>query len=100
MTSEQRIGTPHGEGRLVSYRARRPVATLLLSHGAGRGIDTRDLEALAAPPPRQGINVQLFERPWRVAGRKVASPPAPLDAGFVAAARALRTRTPLVVGGR
>jgi predicted alpha/beta-hydrolase family hydrolase len=35
-----------------------------------------------------------------VAGRKVASPPATLDAGFVAAASALRTRTPLVVGGR
>jgi predicted alpha/beta-hydrolase family hydrolase len=85
---------------LVSYRARRPVATLLLSHGAGRGIDTRDLEALAAALPRQGINVQLFEQPWRVAGGKVASPPATLDAGFTAAADTLRTRTPLVVGGR
>ncbi len=100
MPTEQRIGTPHGDGRLVSYRARRPVATLLLSHGAGRGIDTRDLEALAATLPRQGISVQLFEQPWRVAGRKVASPPATLDAGFIAAASALRTRTPLVVGGR
>ena len=98
--TEQSVSTPHGEGRLVSYRARRPVATLLLSHGAGKGIDTRDLEALAATLPRQGINVQLFEQPWRVAGRKVASPPATLDAGFVAAASALRTRTPLVVGGR
>ena len=100
MPTEQRIGTPHGDGRLVSYRARRPVATLLLSHGAGRGIDTRDLEALAATLPRQGISVQLFEQPWRVAGRKVATPPATLDAGLIAAASALRTRTPLVVGGR
>ena len=100
MSSEQRISTPHGDGRLVTYRARRPVATLLLSHGAGRGIETRDLEALAATLPRQGINVQLFEQPWRVAGGKVASPPASLDAGFTAAANALRTRTPLVVGGR
>ncbi len=100
MSTEQSVRTPHGDGRLVTYRARRPVATLLLSHGAGRGIDTRDLEALAATLPRQGINVQLFEQPWRVAGRKVASPPATLDAGFTAAANALRTRTPLVVGGR
>ncbi len=100
MTSEQSVRTPHGDGRLVTYRARRPVATLLLSHGAGRGIDSRDLEALAATLPRQGINVQLFEQPWRVAGGKVASPPATLDAGFTAAANALRTRTPLVVGGR
>lgn len=96
----QTVRTPHGEGRLVSHRARRPVATLLLSHGAGRGIDTRDLEALAAALPRQGIHVVLFEQPWRVAGGKVASPPATLDAGFTAAARSLRTRTPLVVGGR
>jgi predicted alpha/beta-hydrolase family hydrolase len=97
---EQKIETPQGDGRLVSYRARRPVATLLLSHGAGRGIDTRDLEALAADLPRQGIHVHLFEQPWRVAGGKVASPPATLDIGFAAAARALRARTPLVVGGR
>ena len=100
MPTEQRVATPHGDGRLVSTARRRPVATLLLSHGAGRGIDTRDLEALAATLPRQGISVQLFEQPWRVAGRKVASPPATLDAGFMAAASALRTRTPLVVGGR
>ena len=44
--------------------------------------------------------MHLFEQPWRVAGGKVASPPATLDAGFTAAADALRTRTPLVVGGR
>jgi uncharacterized protein len=64
MPSEERVGTPHGDGRLVSYRARRPVATLLLSHGAGKGIATRDLEALAAALPRQGISVLLLEAPW------------------------------------
>ncbi len=98
--SEQSVATPHGLGRLVSYRARRPVATLLLSHGAGRGVDTRDLEALAAALPRQGVHVHLFEQPWRVAGGKVASPPATLDVAFRAAAGLLRARTPLVVGGR
>jgi predicted alpha/beta-hydrolase family hydrolase len=98
--AEQRIATPHGEGRLVTYRARKPVATLLLSHGAGKGIDSRDLEALAAALPRQGVSVLLFEQPWRVAGGKVASPPPTLDAGFTAAARTLRVRWPLVVGGR
>jgi predicted alpha/beta-hydrolase family hydrolase len=98
--TEQRVATPHGDGRLVSYRARDPVATLLLSHGAGRGVDTRDLEALAAALPRQGVHVHLFEQPWRVAGRKVASPPATLDVGFTAAASSLRNRVPLVVGGR
>ena len=101
MTSvERRIDTPHGEARLVTDRARRPTATLLLSHGAGAGIDTPDLEALARSLPRNGITVVRLEQPWRLAGRKVATPPSTLDDGLVAAANHLRTRTPLVVGGR
>ena len=31
--------------------------------------------------PRNGVTVVRFEQPWRVAGRKVATPPATLDAG-------------------
>jgi uncharacterized protein len=97
---ERRIATPHGEARLVTRRARSPFATLLLSHGAGVGIDTLDLQTLARVLPRQGISVVLLEQPWRLAGRKVATPPATLDDALVAAANRLRTRTPLVVGGR
>ena len=101
MRREERIiATAVGEGRLVTRRAPRPIATLLLSHGAGGGIDARDLVALADALPRQGVNVMLFEQPWRRAGRKVATPPATLDAGLRGAADALRVRTPLVVGGR
>ncbi|MBU2075606.1 MAG: hydrolase, partial [Actinobacteria bacterium] len=81
-TTEKVVETPHGPGRLVVQRARTASATLLLSHGAGVGIDTRDLEALAADLPRQGITVARFEQPWRVAGRKVATPPPTLDAGL------------------
>ena len=100
MTTESRVDTPHGEGRLVTARARHPLATLLLSHGAGGGIGSRDLAALAEDLPRQGITVVLFEQPWVLAGRKVASPPATLDDGLRAAAARLRRTTPLVVGGR
>lgn len=94
------IRTEHGEGRLVMHRARRPVATVLLSHGAGAGIDVADLVALASSLPRNDVSVALFEQPWRVAGRTVATAPATLDEGLRAAASAMRTRTPLVVGGR
>lgn len=94
------VTTPYGEGRLVTQRAPRPVATVLLSHGAGNGIDTADLEALATFLPKNDVTVVRFEQPWKVAGRKVATAPATLDAGLRAAASALRTRTPLVVGGR
>jgi predicted alpha/beta-hydrolase family hydrolase len=98
--TEQLVDTPHGEGRLVTSRARHPLATLLVSHGAGGGIEARDLEALARHLPRNGVTVVRFEQPWRRAGRKVATAPPTLDAAFSAAARRLRTRTPLIVGGR
>lgn len=100
MSTELRVPTPHGEARLVTDRSRHPVATLLLSHGAGAGIDTPDLEALAANLPRQGITVVRLEQPWKVAGKRVATRPSSLDDALVAAANRLRTRTPLVVGGR
>jgi len=41
-----------------------------------------------------------LEQPWRVAGKKVAPRPAVLDECLLAAARQLRSRTPLVIGGR
>lgn len=97
---ERIISTPHGDGRLVMYRARRPVATILLSHGAGGGIEAPELVALATRLPGNDVSVALFEQPWRVAGRKVAGAPATLDAALRSAASAMRTRTQLIVGGR
>ena len=98
--TERRLETPHGEARLVTHRSRSTFVTLLLSHGAGGGIGARDLQALADGLPRHGVTVVLLEQPWRVAGRKVATPPPTLDDALVAAARTLRNRSPLVVGGR
>jgi uncharacterized protein len=100
MSETRSIDTPHGEARLETFRARAPFVTLLLSHGAGGGTGARDLQALARELPGQGAHVVLLEQPWKVAGRKVATPPPTLDAALVAAARALRFRAPLVVGGR
>lgn len=94
------VATPHGPGRLYVRRSTSPFATLLLSHGAGGGVDARDLAALAGALPRQGVTVVTFEQPWRVAGRRIATAPPTLDAALTCAADALRVRTPLVVGGR
>ena len=99
-TRSRPVATPYGDGRLDVYSARSATATLVLSHGAGNGVEARDLAALAAALPRQGVTVALFEQPWRVAGRKIASPPSTLDVGFEAALRVLRPRSRLVVGGR
>lgn len=100
MTQVTVVPTPHGDARLFKDRSRSPIATLLLGHGAGGGVDSRDLEALAEGLPRNGISVVRVEQPWHVAGKKIAPGPPVLDAGFVAAADKLRVRTPLVVGGR
>jgi predicted alpha/beta-hydrolase family hydrolase len=100
MSTERLVDTPHGEGRLVTDRSRSPIATLLLGHGAGGGIESRDLEALARNLPRHGVTVVRFEQPWRRAGRRIATPPATLDAALRAAADVMRVRTPLVLGGR
>ncbi len=100
MTQVSVVPTPHGDARVFKDRSRSPIATLLLGHGAGGGVDSRDLEALAEGLPRNGISVVRVEQPWHVEGKKIAPRPAVLDACFVAAADKLRVRTPLVVGGR
>lgn len=97
---EQLVTTPVGEGRLVVHHADDPVAVLLLSHGAGGGIEAHDLVALAEALPLQGVTVALFEQPWRRSGRKIATAPATLDEAFVAAAGHVPQGLPLIVGGR
>ena len=100
VTDERIVRTPHGEARIVAYRARRPVATLALGHGAGGGIESGDLAALAARLPKQDVNVFLIEQPWRRAGKKLAPAPKILDEAWIAIIGQLRIRTPLVLGGR
>jgi uncharacterized protein len=100
VTEVRTLATPHGDARLHADRARRPVATLLLNHGAGGGVDAPDLVALARELPREGITVLRLEQPWRVAGKRVAPAGKVLDACLVQVADRLRPRTPLILGGR
>ncbi|NYG55394.1 alpha/beta family hydrolase [Nocardioides perillae] len=97
---ERLVETPQGPARLLTRRARKPVVTLVLQHGAGGGVESHDLQALATHLPRHGVTVTLLEQPWRVAGRRLAGPPRTLDEATVAAVSQLRTRSPLVLGGR
>lgn len=81
-----------------------PRALVVLGHGAGGGVEARDLTTLSEGLPAAGFDVVLVEQPWRVAGRKVAPAPARLDAAFIETAPQLdrfrRGDAPLVVGGR
>jgi len=78
----------------------RPRATLVLGHGAGGGVDTPDLRALARALPSEGVTVVRVEQPWRVAGRQVAAPPPTLDRAWLAVLPALDLQGRLLVGGR
>ncbi len=99
-TSVRTISTAYGDARLHTDRSRHPTAALVLGHGAGGGIDSPDLAALARDLLRSGITVFRIEQPWQVAGRRVAPRPPALDVATVACLNAIRVRCPLVLGGR
>ncbi|MFD4912105.1 alpha/beta family hydrolase [Streptomyces virginiae] len=100
-TRTQSVDTPAGEARITWHRAPEPRLVLAVSHGAGGGIEARDLQALAAALPARGITVALVEQPWRVAGKKVAAAPKVLDEGWRGLWPALvAPGQPVVAGGR
>jgi predicted alpha/beta-hydrolase family hydrolase len=95
------VETPAGVARITWRTADHPRLVLAVGHGAGGGIEARDLQALADSLPRLGVSVALVEQPWRVAGKKVAPAPRTLDTGWRAVWPALLTPgLPVVSGGR
>jgi len=100
---EKLVATPQGDARVVRRPARGAIAELVLTHGAGGGIDAPDLVRLAADLPRNGISVSLVEMPWRVLGKRLAPRPALIDEAYRAVLAGLRRRgpsAPFVLGGR
>ncbi|MEC4018311.1 alpha/beta hydrolase family protein [Streptomyces sp. H27-D2] len=95
------VPTPVGDARVTWHLAPEPRLVLAVSHGAGGGIEARDLRALAAALPARGVSVALVEQPWRVAGKKVAPAPKTLDVAWTALWPALeKPGLPIVAGGR
>ncbi|WEO95442.1 alpha/beta family hydrolase [Streptomyces sp. FXJ1.172] len=95
------VETDAGTARITWRKAKRPRLVLAVSHGAGGGVEARDLQALAQALPAQGVTVALVEQPWRVAGRKLAPAPKTLDAGWRGIWPALAgMELPVVSGGR
>ncbi|MEV4938110.1 alpha/beta hydrolase family protein [Streptomyces zaomyceticus] len=101
MTQYETVSTDAGEARVTWYEGTRPRAVLALGHGAGGGVEARDLQALAGTLPARGVTVALVEQPWRVAGKKVAPAPKTLDTGWRGLWPALaRPGLPVIAGGR
>jgi hypothetical protein len=98
------IGTPHGPARAHVRAAPAPRGALVLGHGAGGGVTSRDLVAVADAAADEGLTVVLVEQPYRVAGRRSPAPAHQLDTAWTAVLERLAGRElhalPLVVGGR
>ena len=101
---ELSIETPHGPARAHLTLETDARAALLLGHGAGGGVQARDLVAAAGAGTARSLSVALVEQPYRVAGRRSPPPARHLDAAWVAVVQHLASRElrdlALVVGGR
>ncbi|MDL5203714.1 alpha/beta family hydrolase [Streptomyces sp. ALI-76-A] len=97
----QIIETDAGAARVTWHEAQRARLVLAVSHGAGGGVEARDLQALARVLPGHGVTVALVEQPWRVAGKKLAPAPKTLDVGWRGVWPALAgPGLPVISGGR
>ncbi|MFI0922619.1 alpha/beta family hydrolase [Streptomyces sp. NPDC021012] len=101
MTQYENVPTGAGEARITWHPGTKPWAVLALGHGAGGGVEARDLQALAAALPAHGVTVALVEQPWRVAGKKIAPAPKTLDTGWRGLWPNLaKPGLPVIAGGR
>jgi predicted alpha/beta-hydrolase family hydrolase len=98
------VDTPHGPAHVHMHSADEPAAALILGHGAGGGVASRDLVAATNAAISEGVSVALVEQPYRVAGRRSPAPAKQLDAAWIAVVDHLAagelSGLPLVVGGR
>jgi uncharacterized protein len=98
------IDTPHGPARVHLESVDRPVAALVLGHGAGGGVSAPDLVASSEAARSRNVTVALVEQPYRVAGRRSPAPARQLDAAWLAVVADLREKDfnglRLISGGR
>jgi len=103
MSEPREITTPHGPAR-AHVTDGGSTGTLVLGHGAGGGVESADLVEVTDEAARAGWRVVRVEQPWRVAGKRIATPPPRLDEGWNAVLADLRDDDvltgPLVLGGR
>jgi uncharacterized protein len=98
------LDTPHGPARVHLEPVERPLAALVLGHGAGGGVSAPDLVAATDAARSRDVTVALVEQPYRVAGRRSPAPARQLDAAWIAVVEQLRegelSDLDLICGGR
>lgn len=100
------VPTRHGHAYVELDRPRGGIAGLVvLTHGAGGGVETSDLLAIRAAALTAGVAVARVTQPYRVAGGRSPAAPGRQDEGWLDVVAAIRARrglgpVPLVLGGR
>jgi predicted alpha/beta-hydrolase family hydrolase len=84
------IDTPFGQANAQVSSADDTRAALVLGHGAGGGVQAKDLVAVARVAHAEGLSVALVEQPYRVAGRRSPAPAHQLDEAWTSVVRQLR----------
>lgn len=98
------IETAHGPARAHLHLVDQPLGAVVLGHGAGGGVDARDLVAVTEAAVAERFSVALVEQPYRVAGRRSPAPAHQLDHSWTDVVATLGADAldglPLVTGGR
>src|SRR5271165_7251575 len=97
------ISTEAGPAQAEIDKPTAATFLLLMTHGAGGGVDTRDLLAVRDVAMGLGGAVARVLQPYRVRGARAPGAPGPQDAAWLEVVAALRQELPglpLVQGGR
>jgi predicted alpha/beta-hydrolase family hydrolase len=100
----QAIDTPRGRANAFVHEVPGARAALVLGHGAGGSVTSRDLLTVRDTALAARISVALIEQPYRVAGRRAPSPAAQLDEAWSSVVEQLCAGQlrglPVLAGGR
>jgi uncharacterized protein len=97
------IQTGGGPARVELDQPRAPSFLVVMTHGAGGGVQTKDLLAVRDVAVARGAVVARVLQPYRVRGARAPGAPGPQDAAWLEIVAALREEfagLPLVQGGR
>lgn len=98
-----KISTGAGPAQVEVDRPTAATFLFVLTHGAGGGVETRDLLAVRDAAVGLGGVVARVLQPYRVRGARAPGAPGPQDAAWLEVVAALRQEypgLPLVQGGR
>ncbi|RJL20838.1 alpha/beta family hydrolase [Bailinhaonella thermotolerans] len=97
------IDTPYGAAEAFLDVPEDPRALLVLTHGAGGGVDSADLLAVRDAATARGVAVARVLQPYRVRGARAPGNAAKQDEAWISLVKTLRQpyeHLPLVLGGR